>query len=188
MSTIATVVHDRAHDDSAGLLFEDQAWTWRELVAECATRAAWWSSLVVDGPPHIGLLLENVPDFAMWLGAAAVTSATVVGINPTRRGDELAADIRYTKCQIVITEPSLVGLLDGLDLGAATDRVFSVDSESYQDQLAAHRGSPLPANDVDQATTSCCSPRGRRAGDPRLLFAATGGCTSSPPTWPEPSR
>lgn len=152
MSTIATLVHDRADDDSAGLLFEDQAWTWRELVAECATRAAWWSSLVVDGPPHIGLLLENVPDFAMWLGAAAVTGATVVGINPTRRGDELAADIRYTKCQIVITEPSLVGLLDGLDLGAATDRVFSVDSESYQDQLAAHRGSPLPANHVDPAT------------------------------------
>ena len=41
----------------------------------------------------------------MWLGAAALAGATVVGINPTRRGAELARDITYTECQLIVTEP-----------------------------------------------------------------------------------
>ncbi len=49
-----------------------------------------------DGPPHVGVLLGNVPEYLWWLGAAALAGATVVGINPTRRGDALAADVRRT--------------------------------------------------------------------------------------------
>ena len=37
-----------------------------------------------DGPFHVGVLLENVPEFVFWLGGAALAGATVVGINPTR--------------------------------------------------------------------------------------------------------
>ncbi len=54
----------------------------------------------------------------MWLGGAALAGATLVGINPTRRGEELARDIRHTDCQLIVTEPSHRPLLDGLDLGA----------------------------------------------------------------------
>ena len=72
-----------------------------------------------EGEPHIGVLLDNVPEFSMWLGAAAVSGATIVGINPTRRGAELERDITHTECQLVITERRHLDLLDGLDLGAA---------------------------------------------------------------------
>ena len=48
----------------------------------------------LPGPPagwafHVGVLLDNTPDYLFALGAAAV-GATVVGLNPTRQGEHLA--------------------------------------------------------------------------------------------------
>ena len=71
-----------------------------------------------SGPFHIGVLLENVPEYMFLLAGAALARATVVGVNPTRRGDELAArDIRHTDCQLVLTDAAHRPLLEGLDLG-----------------------------------------------------------------------
>lgn len=146
--TFADHVRARATDDSIALRFEDRTLTYREWCAEVAVRAAWWKSLIdgrPDGtPPHIGVLLDNTPEFTMWLGAAAVTGAAVVGINPTRRGDELARDITYTECQVVITEPSQVDLLEGLDLGSAAAHVLVADSEDQREALRPFRGASLP--------------------------------------------
>ena len=102
--TIAGLLRDRAGDERTALLFEDESWTWVEFVGACAARAALLQQLRVDGPFHVGVLLDNAPEFPMWLGAAALTGAVVVGINPTRRGDELARDIRHTHCQLLVTD------------------------------------------------------------------------------------
>jgi fatty-acyl-CoA synthase len=110
--TIAGLLLARADDDTTGLLFEDQTWTWREVVAECAARAA-----AMEPGQHVGVLLENVPEFVFLLGGAALAGAVIVGINPTRRGEELARDIRHTDCSVVITDETGAALLDGLDLG-----------------------------------------------------------------------
>jgi fatty-acyl-CoA synthase len=148
MSTFAEVVRARADDDNLALLFEDERWTYREWVAEVATRASLFAEMRVDGPAHIGVLLENVPDFTMWLGAAAVSGAVVVGINPTRRGAELERDIKHTDCQLIVTESSQAHLLEGLDLGAANGRVLVVDTPEYDKALESHRGAALPEVDV----------------------------------------
>jgi fatty-acyl-CoA synthase len=107
-----------------------------------------WLSILKDRPagsaPHIGVLLENTPEFTMWLGAAAVTGSVVVGINPTRRGAELARDITHTSCQIVVTEISQVALLDGLDLGAANGFIFVTESNEYAESVHAYAGAVLP--------------------------------------------
>ena len=50
-----------------------------------------WRTSPSDAPFHVGVLLDNVPEFWMLLGAAALSGATLVGINPTRRGAELGA-------------------------------------------------------------------------------------------------
>ena len=63
------------------------------------------------------------------MAGAALVGAVVVGINPTRRGDELAADIRVTDCQLVITDSTQRGLLDGLDLGLGPERVLTTDGD-----------------------------------------------------------
>ncbi len=151
MPTFADHVRARADDDNTALLFEDQRWSYREWVADVATRAALWQSMRLDGPAHIGVLLENIPDFTMWLGAAAVTGSTVVGINPTRRGSELERDITYTDCQLIVTQRSQLSLLDGLDLGAANDRILVVDDESYSSQLAPYVGQVLPNIEVQES-------------------------------------
>ncbi|HEY7135754.1 MAG TPA: long-chain-fatty-acid--CoA ligase [Acidimicrobiia bacterium] len=135
---------DRVGDDHPGMLFEDQSWTYAELVQSAVERAALASALRRDGPFHIGLLLDNIPEFPMWLGAAALGRSTVVGINPTRRGAELARDIRHTDCQLIVTESRHRPLLDGLDLGIDEDRILVVDEPRYDDLLAPHRGVGLP--------------------------------------------
>src|SRR5215468_460651 len=134
----------RADDDHTALRFEERAWSYRELVAACAQRAAFLLATRSDGLLHVGVLLENVPEFPFWLGAAALAGGVVVGINPTRRGAELARDIRHTECRWIVTEPCHRSLLEGLDLGVPAERVLDVESAAYADALAPFAGAAIP--------------------------------------------
>lgn len=145
MTTVAELVVARAGDRHTGLRFEERAWTWHEVVHECAVRAAALRSLRRAGPFHVGVLLDNGPEYVFLLGGAALAGATVVGVNATRRGDELASDIRHTDCQIVVTERAHAPLLDGIDLGAACDRTFTIEDASWTALLDEHRDATLPA-------------------------------------------
>jgi len=151
-ATFAEHVRARADDDNLALLYEDESWTYWEWVRECAARAAVFAAMRVDGAPHVGLLLDNVPDFTMWTGAAAVSGATMVGLNPTRRGAELARDITHTECQLVVTDAANRPLLDDLDLGAANDRVLVIDTPEYEALVASHGDAQLPDVAVDETT------------------------------------
>jgi acyl-CoA synthetase (AMP-forming)/AMP-acid ligase II len=144
MTTVAQLLLDRGDDDHVALRFEDQGWTWRQVVERSAAWAAWLGRVRRDGPFHIGVLLENVPEYLFVLGAAALTGATVVGINPTRRGAELAADIRHTDCQVVVTDSVQRRLLEGLDIGLPGDRVFDIDDPAFT--VDVDRPGPLPTN------------------------------------------
>ncbi|WP_233416426.1 AMP-binding protein, partial [Streptomyces sp. N35] len=85
--------------------------------AAAAARAALLGDLLPRGAePHVAVLLDNTPEFPRWLSAAALAGAAVAGINPTRRGAELARDILHTEARILITERAHLPLLDGLEL------------------------------------------------------------------------
>ncbi len=98
MTTMAELLGSHRSDTNTAILTEDTSISWSDYVQACADRASLLAELRLDGPFHVGVLLDNVPEFPMWLGAAASAGATVVGINPTRRGDELARDVRHTDC------------------------------------------------------------------------------------------
>jgi len=69
----------RANDDAPALLFEDQRWTWRAYFQGCCERAEALLAWRRPGPFHVGVLLENVPEYLFLTGAASLAGATVVG-------------------------------------------------------------------------------------------------------------
>ena len=151
--TVAELLARRADDDHAGLLFEDRSWSWREVVAESARRAALAVALREHGPFHVGVLLENGPEYLFWLGGAALSGSTVVGINPTRRGAELARDIAHADCQLIVTDEAGRRTLGELDTGVPAERVLVIDSAAYAERLDELGGDgTLPESIPDPAT------------------------------------
>jgi fatty-acyl-CoA synthase len=105
MTTVADLLLARAEDDNVALLFEGRSWSWRQVVTASQERAAWLADTVdPNRPPHVGLLLGNTPDYVFSLFGAALAGCCIVGVNTTRRGDELLRDIRHTECQFVVTD------------------------------------------------------------------------------------
>jgi len=131
VETVADMLLARAGDEHPGLRFEDVTLTWRDVVARCAGRAAWLRRrLDPERPPHVGVLLENVPEFLFVLGGAALSGTVVVGVNPTRRGAELARDIIHTDCQCVVTDAHHRDeLLTGLALRGVD--VITIDAPEF---------------------------------------------------------
>ncbi len=170
VTTAAQLVRLRSEDDGMGLVFEGRRWTWRQVVVEAEVRAELLLSLRRDGPFHIGVLLENTPEYLFLLAGAALAGAVIVGINPTRRGAELANDIRRADCQLVLTDSSQMALLDQLDLGLEPAGLMAVDGADYVGRLDALRSS------TDQARPALPDP------DPDQLYLLifTSGSTGGP--------
>jgi len=145
MNTIAELVRARAGDPNVGLRFENASWTYAELVDACAQRAAFLlAHKPADAPFHVGVLLDNVPDFWMLLGGSALAGATLVGINPTRRGAELARDVQHTDCALLITEAGHLDLLEGAGEVVPAESLFVIGTRDWDAALAPHAGAPLP--------------------------------------------
>ena len=143
---IASLLLDRLGDERLGLRTRDRDWTWDEVVRESAARGALAADLRADGPFHIGVLLDNVPDFLFWLGGAALSGATIVGINPTRGNQELAGEVRHADCQLIVTDSAGRERLSGLDLGLTPDRILVVDDPAYRDAICARKGTASGPN------------------------------------------
>jgi fatty-acyl-CoA synthase len=164
--TAAELLRRQADSDATALRFDDQSWTYRELVREAGRRACLFQELRdPDRPPHIGVLLDNVPDYLFWLGAAALSGATVVGINATYRGDQLGMLVRHTECQVLVTSRQQGALLEGVDTGVAADHVLRVDDDELARDLEAF-AAPAPDLRVGAAT--------------QLLLIFTSGSTGRP--------
>ncbi len=143
MTTIADLLLARAGDDSAGLMAGDETFTWSEVLSAARARQCLLEDLLLPGPPHVAVLLGNVPEYVLWIGAAALAGAAVVGANPTHRGRDLARDLSHTACQLLVTDSKHLPLVDGLDLGPAIGkvaadgpRILVVDSPEYMEALA----------------------------------------------------
>jgi fatty-acyl-CoA synthase len=136
--TVADLVRARRGDQRIGLIFEQQQWTWDQYVHGCIQRAALLRDLAPAGRPlHVGVMLDNTPDFSMLLGAAALAGAVIVGLNPTRRDAELARDVTATDCSMIVTERKYWDLFEDLDLPVAGDDRYMVDSYEWTSLLSA---------------------------------------------------
>ncbi len=149
VETVAGLLERRAQDDRPALRFEGDSWSWSQVVTEARTTADLLHGYRIDGPVHVGALLDNTPGYVFLLAGAALAGAVVVGLNPTRRGEELARDVRATDCTLLVTDPDHRGLLDGLDLGMPPDRVLVGGTATLRAPTAADlpvtAGTPPPA-------------------------------------------
>jgi fatty-acyl-CoA synthase len=155
MTTVAELIRAQAANTDMGLLYEDQQWSYVEYVQACAQRAAWLLEQRRESPAqaehfHVGVLLDNVPEYLMWLGASALAGATLVGLNPTRRGTDLERDIRHTECQFVISNDSYWPALLNLDL-----------QNTRGCKLCRHAAVPFQCPDVLRVAEAGRTPGGR---------------------------
>jgi fatty-acyl-CoA synthase len=116
--TLGELIRQRATDpaeaDRVYLRFEDVSFTFAATYREaCRYANLFRARLDPSRPPHVGLLLENRPEFVFAELGAALAGAVIVGLNPTRRGEHLARDVAYSDCQLVVTEPAFAELLTG---------------------------------------------------------------------------
>ena len=127
--TIQQLLRERASSDSVAVKYGDQTWSWREHLRDASARAAALLTLTdADRPMHVGVLMGNTPEFLNQMAAAGLGGYVLAGINNTRRGEALAADIRRADCQIVVADAEHRALLDGLDL----DGVHVLDTSSEE--------------------------------------------------------
>ncbi len=119
--TVQQLLRERLADDTSAVLHDDRTWTWREHLAEASAEAAALIALAdPDRPLHVGTLLGNTPDMLRSMAAAGLGGYVLCGINTTRRGDGLLADVRRAECQILVTDAAHLALLDGLEHSTAS--------------------------------------------------------------------
>jgi fatty-acyl-CoA synthase len=150
--------YDRSLRDRPALRFGDRTWTHAQYVAECHR----FANLLLarhprgrDRATHVGVLLDNTPEYLFALGGAALAGAAVVGINHTRRDAHLLRDIEHTDCDLVISEPRHLPLLAPI----ASDLPELLVSHRYPDPadpdvaLGADLDDALAADDGRDAGT-----------------------------------
>ena len=178
MDTFAEVVRSRVGDQKEALRFEGRTWSWDEVIAEAAVRAA----LLQRYRPlddartqlHLGVLLQNVPDYVFWLLAAGLSGDAVAGINPTRQGESLAHDIAHVDCDLLITEPHHADDLAGIELPVPDDRVLDIESDAYRRLLDEHRGASVPDDLPDPAAIYLLLFSSGSTGAPKAVICTQG--------------
>ncbi len=164
--TVAELVQARWGDHRPGLWCGKQVLTHHEVAAGAAaqSRTPHRPAATRRTAPHRRPARQH-PEYPLWLSAAALAGAAVAGINPTRRGPELARDILHTECRILVTEHTHLPLLEGLQLPDV--EVLVTDSQSYADLLG-------PYTDARPDAFSRATP------DDRVLLYFTSGSTGAP--------
>ncbi|WP_156297800.1 fatty-acid--CoA ligase FadD1 [Mycobacterium paragordonae] len=167
--TIQQLLRSRMEDDGVAVAHGDQTWTWREHLAEASAEASLLLGLMADDRPlHVGALLGNSPAMLRSMAAAALGGYVLCGINTTRRGEGLAADIRRADCQILLVDTGHRGLLDGVDLTGVTGvNVIDVDATSYRNSVAAAK--PLVPVEVSGADPVVIIFTSGTSGDPKAV-------------------
>ena len=170
--TVQQLLRQRRYDDTPALTYGERTWTWREHLAEAEAEAAALITLAdTTRPLHVGAVLTNSPAMLRAMAAAALGGYVLCGINTTRRGAGLLADIRRSDCQILLVDPEHRQLLDGFDLTGL--ELLDVAGARYADAVAA--APPLVAHrEVTAADTLMMIFTSGTSGDPKAVRFAHG--------------
>jgi acyl-CoA synthetase (AMP-forming)/AMP-acid ligase II len=171
---------DAAIRDRPAVKFGDRVWTHGEYVEE----ARRWSQLFLarasaSRPLHVGVLLDNTPDYLFALGGAALVGAAVVGLNHTRRDEHLLHDIEHTHVGLIVTEPRHAPLLEPIARRLPTEADNLLVSTRFAD-----RDDPEPSlgKPLDDALAGVAAADPGLEPDPDTLWGLifTSGTSAAP--------
>ena len=94
--TMAAALRARVVDsaDRVFLRFDEASWTFTEAHREaCRYANLFLGHRDATRPFHVGVLMDNVPEFVFTQAGCALAGATLVGLNPTRTGEFLAREL-----------------------------------------------------------------------------------------------
>jgi fatty-acyl-CoA synthase len=168
--TIQAVLQARVSDSAIAVKYLDLQWTWSQYLAESAARAAVLIAAADPGRPmHIATLLGNTPEMLTQMAAAGLGGYVLCGLNTTRRGEALAADVRRADCQIIVTDAEHRALLDGLDLTGT--RVLDTSTPQWAD-LVAGAGPLVPYRQVDMMDAFMMIFTSGTSGNPKAVLVS----------------
>lgn len=164
--TMQQLLRSRIDDDSVAVRHGERTWTWREHLAEASAEASVVLARLAAGrPSHVAALLGNSPAMLRSMAAAALGGYVLCGINTTRRGAGLVADITRSDCQLVLVDDDHLSLLDGLDLPGVV--VLNVNGAEYRDAVTG--AAPLLAREVGGADPVMMIFTSGTSGDPKAV-------------------
>ncbi len=142
--TIQALLQKRVSDPGVAVKHRALQWSWSQYLAGAAQRAAALISAAdPNRPMHVGVLLGNNPEMLAQMAAAGLGGYVLCGLNNTRRGEALAADVRRAHCQFLVTDAEHRPLLDGLDLEGT--QILDTSSQEWTEfvggagELVPHR-------------------------------------------------
>jgi acyl-CoA synthetase (AMP-forming)/AMP-acid ligase II len=176
---MAAALRARATDSATRtfLLFDDRQWTFAETFATaCRFANLFLHHRDAARPFHVGVLMDNLPEFLFAELGCALAGATLVGLNPTRTGAFLARDIAYSDCQIVIVERKFAQQLRTAQHAdaAPSPRVFVAAASSEAES------SGWPHLDAALHSVSGADPRIPVEPADLLMIIFTSGTTKAP--------
>jgi fatty-acyl-CoA synthase len=169
--------------DRPAVRFGDRVWTHAEYVAECQR----FANLLLDRHPggvargtHVGVLLDNTPEYLFALGGAALAGAAVVGLNHTRRDEHLLRDLQHTDCDLVLTEPRHLALLEPIASGLP--EVLVSQRHDDEDDPGSTGRPPALGSDLDDALGAVATTDAGIEPGPDTLWALifTSGTSDAP--------
>ncbi len=145
--TMQAFLRRRVSDTNIAVKHHDLQWTWSQHLQQATARAA---ALIGAADPrrplHVGALLGNTPEMLNQMAAAGLGGYVLCGLNNTRRGEALAADVRRADCQFVVTDAEHRPLLDGLDLEGT--QILETSTPQWAEFLGAG-GELVPYREVN---------------------------------------